>query len=107
MSEKFCPLVLQEITYEHEIPEICQQTCRRLWDIAIGSLNFAGDYDPYLPDDDEEEFGCVAGTEISDSSLVAVGEHDRNYVIVDQCIKHGVQTGEQGYYFLCPLRIEK
>lgn len=105
MSEKYCPLSLQLPTYLHELPEECKEECEDLWEDAKQRDVRAGAYDTYN-DSHDEGVVCEGAIENSDSALVAVGPNERHFVIVDQCIRHGIETGEQGYGFRCPLMLE-
>lgn len=97
MSEH-CPLSGGHQSIEG-IPRFCREHCESLWDQAVKEQRLDGAYDHYGVD----PVGCEREIEHSHEGLQSVDDGPaRVYSLVDVCVEHEVEVGEQGYPFECP-----
>lgn len=83
----------------HEFPKFCLDHCQPLRDKAVRDGNRDGGYDHYGVDPK----GCEAEVETSHEGLQSIDDSPKRvYSIVDRCLEHDFEVGEQGYIFYCP-----
>ena len=105
---EFCTLRLQGADFD---TAPCSQICEGLWDAATeNDIPIWESYDGptmEIESPDDAASRCQHQyLEYGRATLRAIGEHDRYYVIVDQCMRCGSEVGDQGYAFKCPLPLE-